>query len=96
MMVREKVDFPQPDSPTRPRISPFSRLRLTPSTARTMCLPGENTEPVRWLKWVWRFLISKYDTPGTMQEMARTAREIPPRRRLFVQFRETRLRAGGF
>ena len=28
MMVRERVDLPQPDSPTRPRISPSSMLRV--------------------------------------------------------------------
>lgn len=40
MMVRERVDFPQPDSPTKPRISPLFRLREMPSTAliRSTCL----------------------------------------------------------
>ena len=66
MMVRDKVDFPQPDSPTRPRISPFSNSKLTPSTARTTSLLGEKIDPDRWVKWVWRFLISKYDTPVRM------------------------------
>src|SRR5206468_3132413 len=32
---RATVDLPQPDSPTRPRVSPGSRLKETPSTART-------------------------------------------------------------
>ncbi len=31
----ETVDFPQPDSPTRPRVCPRCRVRFTPSTART-------------------------------------------------------------
>lgn len=35
MMVRERVDFPQPDSPTSPRISPFLMDSVTPSTALT-------------------------------------------------------------
>src|SRR5438874_576783 len=29
------TDLPQPDSPTRPSVSPASRLKVTPSTART-------------------------------------------------------------
>src|SRR4051812_44667112 len=31
---RPRVDLPQPDSPTRPRVSPGARSKLTPSTAR--------------------------------------------------------------
>src|SRR4051794_10859725 len=31
---RPSVDFPQPDSPTRPSVSPGARSKLTPSTAR--------------------------------------------------------------
>ena len=34
-MHRPVVDLPQPDSPTRPRVSPAAMLKLTPSTART-------------------------------------------------------------
>ena len=33
--VRDSVDLPQPDSPTSPRISPFSTDSDTPSTATT-------------------------------------------------------------
>src|SRR5216683_3898150 len=35
MMVRPSVDLPQPDSPTRPNVSPFLISRSTPSTACT-------------------------------------------------------------
>src|SRR5437879_6943993 len=35
MMVRPSVDLPQPDSPTRPSVSPALISRSTPSTART-------------------------------------------------------------
>src|SRR5712692_5743161 len=35
MMVRPSVDLPQPDSPTRPSVSPFLMSRSTPSTACT-------------------------------------------------------------
>jgi hypothetical protein len=34
-ITRHSVDFPQPDSPTRPSVSPGSTERLTSSTART-------------------------------------------------------------
>ena len=36
-MVLPRVDFPQPDSPTSPRVSPFSIFRVTPFTALTAC-----------------------------------------------------------
>ena len=32
-IVRPRVDLPQPDSPTRPRVCPARTVRLTPSTA---------------------------------------------------------------
>src|SRR5947208_11467264 len=34
-MLRATVDLPQPDSPTRPRVSPAATASDTPSTART-------------------------------------------------------------
>src|ERR1019366_2858039 len=34
-MHRPKVDFPHPDSPTKPTDSPRAIAKLTPSTART-------------------------------------------------------------
>jgi hypothetical protein len=34
-MQRPVVDLPQPDSPTRPRVSPGAMSKLTPSTACT-------------------------------------------------------------
>ncbi len=33
--IRPVVDFPQPDSPTRPSVCPAARSKETPSTART-------------------------------------------------------------
>ena len=33
MMVRPRVDLPQPDSPTTPRVFPFSMVKVTSSTA---------------------------------------------------------------
>ncbi len=35
MIIAEVVDLPQPDSPTRPTLSPSRTVRLTPFTART-------------------------------------------------------------
>ncbi len=35
MMARPVVDFPQPDSPTSPRVSPLSTSKLMPETAFT-------------------------------------------------------------
>ncbi len=48
--VRESVDFPQPDSPTNPRISPFSNSSETPSTARIVVRFGANHVPLRCVK----------------------------------------------
>src|SRR3990170_2766789 len=50
MMLSAVTDLPQPDSPTTPRVSPFSMYRSTPSTARTM--------PSSVKKYVLRFLTS--------------------------------------
>ena len=37
------VDFPQPDSPTRPRVSPVVTVKLTPETACTVWRPLRNS-----------------------------------------------------
>ena len=39
MIARDVTDFPQPDSPTRPIVSPGATAKLTPSTARVDCSP---------------------------------------------------------
>ena len=41
MTMVEVVDLPQPDSPTRPTLSPRSTLKLMPSTARNVSGSGE-------------------------------------------------------
>ena len=38
-MARPVVDFPQPDSPTSPSVSPWCRLKVMPATACTVALP---------------------------------------------------------
>ncbi len=48
--IIEVVDLPQPDSPTRPTLSPRAISKLMPSTARNMLdsgtgLPAENSLP---------------------------------------------------
>jgi hypothetical protein len=52
------VVFPQPDSPTRPSVSPESRVKLTPSTARTMPDLRER-KPAFWEKCLTKFLTSR-------------------------------------
>src|SRR3954471_7724240 len=41
--VLASVDFPQPDSPTRPRVSPRPRSRVMPSSAVSLLLPALGT-----------------------------------------------------
>src|SRR5215468_1783996 len=41
----EVVVLPQPDSPTRPRVSPWLMVKLTPSTALTQPRPLPSREP---------------------------------------------------
>src|SRR6266566_1962206 len=43
VIKRARVDFPQPDSPTRPSVSPRRISRSTPSTARTASPPRPET-----------------------------------------------------
>ena len=43
-MDRATVDFPHPDSPTMPRVSPSETSKLTDDTACTTCLrPAGNS-----------------------------------------------------
>src|SRR5690606_9166589 len=42
MMARPTVDLPQPDSPTKPRVSPRATSKLTSETACTVFLPAAN------------------------------------------------------
>ena len=43
--ARAKVDLPQPDSPTRPTVSPRRTSRVTPSTARTSAMWRSKISP---------------------------------------------------
>ena len=53
MMDRPTVVFPQPDSPTRPRVSPFLIENVTPSTAFN-CF--EENRPEFTLKYIFKSL----------------------------------------
>ena len=55
-MDRPVMDFPQPDSPTRPRVSPASMARSMLPTACT-------TDLVSWM-WVDRSVISSTGVIG--------------------------------
>jgi hypothetical protein len=43
--LRATVDFPQPDSPTSPSVSPLPTEKLTPSTACTVPMRRRSTPP---------------------------------------------------
>src|SRR5207253_6868411 len=43
VIKRARVDFPQPDSPTRPSVSPRPRSRVMPSNAHSFFLPALGT-----------------------------------------------------
>src|SRR4051812_38233617 len=61
MIVRQVTLLPQPDSPTIPRVLPFSTLKLTPSTALTM--------PSSVRKYVFRSLTSRRAMSSTGREL---------------------------
>ena len=52
-IVRPMVVLPQPDSPTRPSVSPWRTVKLTPSTAFTQAVTFCNT-PERTGKYFFR------------------------------------------
>src|ERR1035441_8674397 len=58
-MVRPRVDLPQPDSPTNPRISPWSNENDTPSTALTEPRCRLNKNPFSTGKCVLTFWTSR-------------------------------------
>src|ERR671916_2828511 len=60
----DTVDLPQPDSPTRPRVSPRRMVRLTPSTARTCPMVRLKTMPWVSGKCFFRSRISSRGAPG--------------------------------
>src|SRR5215510_16395087 len=65
--VRPTVDLPQPDSPTRPSVSPASMAKLTPSTAKT-CPVVRRRMPFWTAKCFLRFFTSSTGVPATTVE----------------------------
>ena len=53
-MARPVVDLPQPDSPTRPRVSPRKTSKVRPSTARTAPTLRCTMMPLVIGKWTLR------------------------------------------
>ena len=47
MTMVEVVDLPQPDSPTRPTLSPRCTVKLMPSTARKIAASAPAAAPLR-------------------------------------------------
>src|SRR5919112_5852095 len=60
----DTVDLPQPDSPTRPTVSPRRMVRSTPSTARTWPMVRLKTTPWVSGKYFFRPRISSSVSPG--------------------------------
>ncbi len=58
-MARAVVLLPQPDSPTRPSVSPCWTVKLTPSTARTKPCWRFKSQPREKGKWTWRLRTSR-------------------------------------
>ena len=75
MIDRESTVFPEPDSPTTPRVSPRSKVRETPSTARTV--PREVRKAVWRSSTTSRGLAVTSSTSGNWR-----VEEGPARRRL--------------
>ena len=60
---RAVVDLPQPDSPTRPRVSPSCRVKLTPSTAWTRATSRSTMMPDLMGKCTTRSVTSSSGSP---------------------------------
>src|SRR2546422_259022 len=58
-MARPVVLLPQPDSPTRPRVSPRRTSNDTPSTAFTLPTWRRTTAPAITGKWTFRSVTSR-------------------------------------
>ena len=64
-MARPVVDLPQPDSPTRPSVSPWRMVKVMPATAWTVVLP--------WWNETWR---SSTDRSGSVADRRRLHRGV--------------------
>src|SRR3954447_8943237 len=66
----DTVDLPQPDSPTRPTVSPRHRVMFTPSTARTWPIVRLNTTPCVSGKCFFRSCSSSSVSPSGPRAVA--------------------------
>ena len=75
-MQRPSVDLPQPDSPTRPSVSPFAIVRSTPSTARSTSggsLRSRLVAPPRSANCICRPRMSSSGSAGELSAVAASA-----------------------
>ncbi len=72
-MARPVVDLPQPDSPTRPSVSPRRTSKLRPSTARTAPTLRCTITPEVMGKWTLRPSILTSVSPPSAAVGARDA-----------------------
>lgn len=87
MTTLDKVDLPQPDSPTRPRISPFCTVSETSSTALTVETVLGMRRPFLTGKYTLMFFISRKltlrdrsgikDSEALVQEESVLANQLP-------------------
>src|SRR5215203_2960845 len=90
-MVWPSVVFPQPDSPTKPKVSPARTEKETPSTARIVnALPPRRPPPT--LKYLVRFSTSRI---GRSPAAAMSACAMAITRPAPTQHRSGRPRRGG-
>src|SRR6185369_17648529 len=89
-MQRPVVVLPQPDSPTRPRVSPRRSAKLTPSTARTVPARPPNIPPPT-LKCLTRSRTSSSASPPPAPGAAVTV--APSARGLILSLQARRLPA---
>ena len=82
MIIRPVVVLPQPDSPTRPTVSPPAMSKLIPSTARTARAGPRSKSPRRTGKCFTRFLTSMSGGCAGIPSPPETGSAPPGRRRV--------------
>ena len=80
---RASVDFPQPDSPTIEKISPFKRSNVTPSTARRVFAAANR--PLRMSECLTKSRTARADRSWENLVAPKACRRMPACKRL--QFR---------
>ena len=72
-MVLPTVDLPQPDSPTRPSVSPLAMVKLTPSTALTAPTRRCSSPP-----WIGKCFTSLSTSSDAHRPVSQQATVCPP------------------